>query len=155
MYKTTAEILILETCRRSYTATGWNLILTSATSFRSCFIMRIICSSSTDVSCTVRVSGTSATRSTYINDPARRARRLVTPMSGEGVDVADGGAEERMGSSRRFSDWRVFGETPASVRSPQAPASKLTPCCRMTIETRRPRCRVALASPKTVREEQT
>lgn len=42
------------------------------------------------------------------------------------------------GSKAFERDFRVRGETPASVRSPQAPARRANPCCKITTETTRP-----------------
>ena len=43
------------------------------------------------------------------------------------------------GSKIFTSDCRVRGDTPASVRSPQAPLRRSKPCRRIIIETRSPR----------------
>ena len=54
----------------------------------------------------------------------------------EGVDEDVG--EFTSGSRTRVSERCVRGEIPASVRSPNALAKRLNPCCRITIDTSNP-----------------
>jgi len=87
-------------------------------------------------------SFTSAVRSTNIKDPAWRARRpRIANKGGNGeapfpFRLVAGFANK---GSRAFErDCRVRGDTLASVRSPHAPARRLNPWRKITIETSNP-----------------
>lgn len=93
-------------------------------------------SSTSQDSCTVSDAGTCAVRSTVMDVPERSARRsrMVRRFLSERGDEE----EARSGSRERASVRCVFGETPASVSSPNASRRREMPERRMTIETMRP-----------------
>ena len=88
-------------------------------------------------------SETSAVRSTNNKDPERRARRCwIDNNEGDEFNIFVScwwviGLSTK-GSNIVMSDCRVRGDTPASVRSPQAPLRRSKPCRRIIIETRSP-----------------
>lgn len=115
---------------------GWNFTRTSVTSFRAFLRVHIILSSSIDVSATVAVAQIFAVKSTNINDPARRARKLlIERIEAVSMEVED---FDSRGLNKFSSDRRVREGTPASVKSPHAPNNSWIPCWRITTDTTSP-----------------
>jgi hypothetical protein len=85
-------------------------------------------------------------RSTNINDPAWRARSRWTPSSGgKGRESAPFALLEGLlikGAKTFARDCCVRGDTPASVRSPHAPARSPKPCRNITIDTTSPKGKI-------------